>query len=168
MASVCMFLLLWLLFDGNLLVLASLGSTGFIVFALPHSRTARARNVVGGQLAGLACGALMIFVAGLCPVDNLPTVLKVTFYALSVGTSLFVMVATRTEHPPGSGTALGIAMRGFSWQAAIAVIVGAVLLALMHRATHELRRVTGENKDDNKDGEENGKPCLSGRDSEKV
>ncbi len=137
-ATVCMFLLLWLLFDRNLLVLASLGSTGFIVFALPHSRTARPRNVVGGQLAGLACGALVVFAAGLCLSSSPPTVLRVAMYALSVGLSLLVMVTTRTEHPPAGGTALGIAMRGFSFHAAVAVIIGAVLLALAHRLAERL------------------------------
>lgn len=60
-ATVCMFFLLWLLFDSDLLVLASLGSTAFIVFALPETSAARPRNVIGGHLAGLVSGALIVF-----------------------------------------------------------------------------------------------------------
>jgi len=42
------------------------------------------------------------------------------------------MVATDTEHPPASGTALGVAITGFYLSAAIAVIVSAIALSLAY------------------------------------
>ena len=55
-------------------------------------------------------------------------------YALAVGLSIFVMVVTDTEHPPASGTALGIAMLTDRWaESAVAVVTVALLLSLAHR-----------------------------------
>ena len=42
--------------EGYMVIIASIGSTAFIVFATPASLTAQTRNVIGGQLVGLACG----------------------------------------------------------------------------------------------------------------
>jgi len=39
-------------------VTASIGATAFIIFAMPKSITAKARNVIGGHLVGFSCGAL--------------------------------------------------------------------------------------------------------------
>ena len=56
----------------------------------------------------------------------------VLVYALAVGISIFLMVALDFEHPPASGTALGVAMTGFSLNVMLAVITSSVLLALAH------------------------------------
>jgi CBS-domain-containing membrane protein len=53
-------------------------------------------------------------------------------YSVAVGLSFFTMVVTRTEHPPASGTALGVAIAGFSLGAAIAVVTSVVMLSLVH------------------------------------
>jgi len=42
------------------------------------------------------------------------------------------MVVTDTEHPPASGTALGVAVTGFSWNVAVAVVTAVVVLSLVH------------------------------------
>jgi hypothetical protein len=78
---------------------------------------------------GLACGALCALI---------PHSSALLVGALAVGSSMFVMVVTDTEHPPASGTALGTAITGFSWQAGVAVAASAVLLSLAH---YLLRRV---------------------------
>jgi CBS-domain-containing membrane protein len=54
-------------------------------------------------------------------------------YALAVGLSIFTMVVTDTEHPPASGTALGVAITGMSPDVVVAVVLGIVLLSLIHR-----------------------------------
>jgi len=43
------------------------------------------------------------------------------------------MVVVDTEHPPASGTALGVAITGFSLNAVIAVITSVIILSLVHR-----------------------------------
>ena len=83
----------------GIIVLASIGSTFFTVFALPGNRTAKPRNVIGSHvlcsLIGLAC----------CPIHSLSLSAGV-----AVGAAAFLMVITDTEHPPAAGIALGLAM----------------------------------------------------------
>ena len=108
------------------IIIASIGSSVFIVFALPKNITARPRRVIGGHLVGLFCGSLFTLI----PHSSLLSSLSV--YSLAVGTSIFLMVVTDTEHPPASGTALGIAVAGVSLHTIIAVIAGVVTLSLLH------------------------------------
>lgn len=106
-------------------LLASMGATAFIVFAMPRSVTAGARNVIGGHLVGLLCGLA---------VAALPDLKFPFFYvvcSLSVGLSFFIMVVTDTEHPPAAGTALAIALRGASEEPGLTAMVIAVLSSAM-------------------------------------
>jgi CBS-domain-containing membrane protein len=110
----------------NVVVVASIGATSFIVFAMPKSITAQPRNVIGGQLVGLISGSL-------CALIPHPAFFySIGVYSLAVGISIFTMVVTDTEHPPASGTALGVAITGFSWNVAGAVVTAVVVLSLVH------------------------------------
>ncbi|MBS3764239.1 MAG: HPP family protein [Planctomycetes bacterium] len=129
LATLVFFVLLFVLDAADVLIVASLGSTAFVVFAMPKSLTAQPRNVVGGQMMGLASGALCTL-AGAAGGENL--VLQYSLYSFAVGLSLFLMVVTDTEHPPASGTALGVAMQGVKAKTTLVVVVGAILLALVH------------------------------------
>ncbi len=108
------------------IIIASIGSSAFIVFALPKNLTAKPRRVIGGHLVGLLCGSLSVLI----PHSSLLSSLFV--YSFAVGTSIFFMVVTDTEHPPASGTALGIAVAGPSLYTIIQVILGVVTLSLLH------------------------------------
>ena len=59
---------------------------------------------------------------------------------LSVGLSIFLMVLTRTEHPPAAGTALGLVVGGWALSAVLFVLLGAVILSIVHMFTR--RRLT--------------------------
>jgi CBS-domain-containing membrane protein len=107
-------------------VIASIGATAFIVFTMPRNTTANPRRVIGGHIVGLVSGSL----TGLIPHETM--LAGVLVYALAVGISIFLMVALDFEHPPASGTALGVAMTGFSLNVMLAVITSSVLLALAH------------------------------------
>jgi len=121
----------------NAVVIASIGATAFIVFAMPKNATAKGRNVVGGNMVGLICGSLR----ALLPHNTF--LISILVYSLAVGLSIFIMVLTDTEHPPASGVALGVAMSGFSMHAAIAVVTSAVMLSLVHHFFKEhLRDLT--------------------------
>jgi len=110
----------------NAVVVASIGATSFIIFAMPESITANPRNVIGGQLVGLISGSL-------CALIPQPAfIYSIIVYSLAVGISIFIMVVTDTEHPPASGTALGVAVTGFSWNVAVAVVTAVVVLSLVH------------------------------------
>lgn len=110
-------------------IIASLGASAFIIFAMPKYITARPRNIIGGHLIGLSCGILCAAIPHTIFVDHLVTY---SFYCvLAVGLSIFLMVITDTEHPPAAGTALGVVIKGFSLNVTIAVIVSAVILSLI-------------------------------------
>jgi len=106
-------------------IIASIGATTFIIFAMPNSITAQPRNVIGGQLVGLFFGFLFFLF------PPFPQHLIIA-YALAVGASIFTMVVIDTEHPPAAGTALGIAITGITLKVFVAIIISIILLSLIH------------------------------------
>ena len=125
-ATVAVFVVLYFLTLQNAVIIASLGATAFIVFAMPGYLTAQPRNVIGGHLAGLFWGALFSLVPHASLLGSL------LCYSAAVGLSIFTMVVTDTEHPPASGTALGVAITGMHPDVLVAVVLSIILLSLIH------------------------------------
>lgn len=107
-------------------IVASIGASTFIVFALPRSHSAQPSRVVGGHIIGILSGSLFAFIPQMA---MLPAIM---IYSIAVGLSIFLMVSLNLEHPPASGTALGIALNGFTPQIATAVILSTLALAIAH------------------------------------
>jgi CBS-domain-containing membrane protein len=126
LATLSIFVVLLVFTLQHLVIIASIGATTFIVFAMPNSVTAKARNVVGGHLVGLFCG----FLCTLIP--NFSFSHSAIAYSLIVGLSIFIMVVADVEHPPASGTALGVAVEGYSASLMIAVVTSVIVLSLAH------------------------------------
>mgnify|MGYP006292117147 CR=1 FL=1 len=126
LATVAVLIVLAILRLEHAVITASIGSTAFIVFAMPRALTANARNVVGGHATGFVCGVVFALASEWL---GMPDILG---YACAVGLSIFVMVVTDTEHPPASGTALGIAMTGLSLDVTLTVFTSILLLAFIH------------------------------------
>jgi len=125
-ATLAMFIVLLFLNSQHVVIIASIGATAFIIFAMPNYITAKPRNVIGGHLVGLLSGSL-------CALIPHPSFLySILVCSLAVGLSIFVMVIIDTEHPPASGTALSIAITGFSLSTAIFVIISITILSLIH------------------------------------
>ncbi|MEE9911743.1 MAG: HPP family protein [Deltaproteobacteria bacterium] len=127
LATLSVFIVLYFLSVQHAVIIASIGATAFIVFAMPDSITAQPRNVIGGQLIGLLCG----FLFSLIPHPAL--IYSMTAYSLAVGVSIFIMVVIDMEHPPAAGTALGVAMTGISSDVFVAVIISIILLSVIHK-----------------------------------
>jgi CBS domain-containing membrane protein len=113
----------------------SVASTAYVLFGLPHTTTAKYRTVIGGHLAGVVAGFLVILVASYVPLH------MSWIYACGIGLSLLLMTLTHTIHPPAAGTALTIAMVHTSslWgnmlaliRIAIVVLVTVILLTISH------------------------------------
>ncbi|MFW6157912.1 MAG: HPP family protein [Planctomycetota bacterium] len=68
LATLILLLALVVLRLQQIVIAASIGSTAFIVFAMPGGLTAKARNVVGGHLVGGISGAVCGALAGLAVV----------------------------------------------------------------------------------------------------
>ncbi len=117
-------------------IVASLGASTFIVFAMPHWVTARPRRLIGGHVVGILSGTICYYTFLTGPVGRLVTnweFATLGVYALAVGLSLFLMALTNTEHPPAAGTALGIVVQPWSYQIVIFVLVSVISLAIIRR-----------------------------------
>jgi len=117
-------------------IVAALGASAFVVFAMPHSITAHPRRLIGGHVVGLLCGTFCYYAFLSGPLGKLITSWEFTtlfIYALAVGLSIFLMAITNTEHPPAAGTALGIVAHAWSYQVVIFVLLCAVSLAIVRR-----------------------------------
>jgi CBS-domain-containing membrane protein len=112
----------------NVVLIASIGSTAFVMFAMPNAASAHPRNAIGGQLVGILCGVLGHVVAA-----QIGSSYEIVAWAAAVGLSMFVMVVSDTEHPPASGTALGVAINGCTLATGGAVIVAVILLSLARK-----------------------------------
>jgi len=131
LATIVIFIiLLSLSIRDDAIIIASLGATTFIVFAMPKDISAKTRHIIGGHTVGLICGALCALMPH--PVFLHHTIASSMICALSVGLSIFIMVVIDTEHPPAAGTALGVAIKGLSLNIAIAILASAIILSLIH------------------------------------
>ena len=125
-ATVVVFIIFFVVTPERPVIVASIGSSAFIVFAMPNNHTAQPKRVIGGHIIGILCGSLLSFFPQ-------TTILQsIAIYSIAVGLSIFMMVAFNLEHPPASGTALGIALNGFSFEVSIAVILSALVLSVSH------------------------------------
>ena len=125
-ATFATFIVLLFLSLQHAVIIASMGATVFIVFAMPKSITAKPRNIIGGHSIGLILGSLCALIPHHLFLHS------IIVYSFAVGFSIFVMVITDSEHPPASGTALGVAISGFSLEVAITVITSVIVLSLIH------------------------------------
>lgn len=126
-ATLSVFIVLYFLSLQHAVIIASIGASAFIVFAMPNNITAQSRNLIGGQVIGLLCG----FVFSL-PGPSGP-LMTLFLYSLAVGSAIFLMVVLDMEHPPAAGTALGVAMTGMPLEVFVVVILSIVLLSLIHK-----------------------------------
>ena len=93
-------------------IIATLGATTFIVFAMPRAPSSRLRPLLGGYawgtVIGVACSGLAHVLGTHVGLD--PTVVAILFGACAVGASIFAMLVTGTQHPPAAGLALSLWM----------------------------------------------------------
>lgn len=133
-AAVCLFLIL--VFEQGVAgaaVTASIASSVFIAFVVPHSVAASTRRVFGGQMVGLAVGsAASIALTSLAgPPGTVGIVTLSTVASVSVGVSIVLMALTETQHPPAAATCLGIVLFGASYAAALFVVTSVLTLVIL-------------------------------------
>jgi len=126
LATFVVFIVLLALSLKNAVIIASIGATAFIIFAMPGMVTAKPRNVIGGHTTGLIIGSLCFLI------PHSTVFYAALSYSLAVGLAIFIMVVIDTEHPPAAATALGFAMSGFSLKTAIALVLSIGVLSLVH------------------------------------
>jgi len=115
-----------IILSNNPVVIASIGATAFIVFAMPNNVAAEPKRIIGGHLVGFfvgSCFAVFPFMDILF--------FKAVWFSASVGITILLMVVLDFEHPPAAGTALGMALVGYSSSSASAILISVVILALI-------------------------------------
>lgn len=81
------------------LLIAAVGSTAFIVFAMPFNKTARPKRVIGGHLVSGLIGFGIYFLNQ----AYLPSIMSIS---VGVGLAILVMTSFDLEHPPAGGTVI--------------------------------------------------------------
>jgi len=93
-------------------IVAALGATTFIVFAMPNGYTAKKRVILGGYTVGAISGyffsLLYKFLETIPMFQEYSQVLMLVMCSLSIAVCVFVMVLFNFEHPPAAGLALAL------------------------------------------------------------
>lgn len=121
-------------------LIAALGSSAFIAFAVPKSLNSNTRHMVGGYLVGMFAGGLMGTLDASLQFASAATAhaVMVVFAALATGLAMFIMVITKTEHPPAAALALGLVLNEWDLQTLLVVFGGVVALSLVKRLVSPL------------------------------
>ncbi len=117
-------------------IVVAIASTAFIVFVAPHSMASTPRRVIGGHVVALIVGTAfsLLYLIPRFGEHIIGSHFTADVIAvLSVGLSILLMVMTNTEHPPAAGTALGLVIGGWAPSAILFVLLGALILAAVHR-----------------------------------
>ena len=118
LAGLAIFVIVLTVGENKVVVIASMAATAFICFAMPTSVSAQTKNVIGGHLVGLICGALFA-------VTVLPYYAE---FPLAVGLAILLMVTFDVEHAPAAGTALAVTINEVTLTVAATVIISAIIL----------------------------------------
>lgn len=133
LATLFIFILLLILDDiSNITVIVALGASSFIAFTMPEARVSRPRFLIGGYLVGIATGCLCHHLSVMPLLAQLPIIQEnpeVIFSALSVGTAIFVMAITNTEHPPAASLALGLVLNDCTTMTITVLLIGIISLS---------------------------------------
>ena len=134
-AFVVLILLLVLDVVTQTVLIAALGASAFIAFAVPRSLQSGPRFLIGGYLVGIIAGASMAMIHQSFDFSSVMAlnVSVIIFGALATGLAMFLMVVTKTEHPPAAALALGLVLNEWTGITLIVVIVGVVAQSLCKR-----------------------------------
>lgn len=115
-------------------IIASLGASSFIAFAMPRSQISRPRFLIGGYLVGTIVGCACSYLPSVPLLTQLPLAsawLNQVSAAISVGLAIFLMVVINVEHPPAAGLALGFVLNEWNFWTVIVVVSGIALLSIL-------------------------------------
>ena len=116
-------------------ILAALGASACVVFAIPESESSKPKVILGGYLIGVMVGTACHWPAQLEATGHpvMDKYLSLVCIAGAVGMTIFLMTITNTEHPPAVGVALGLAAGRWNWQTIAVVLIGVIALCIAKR-----------------------------------
>ena len=115
-------------------LIASLGASAFIAFAIPRSKLSGHRHMIGGYVVGIIAGIVAASLNHwIDPPGGWDHAVMVVCGALAISLAMFLMVITRTEHPPAAALALGLVLNEWNFMTLLVVLSGVVLLSVIKR-----------------------------------
>jgi len=111
-------------------VVAALGASAFIVFAMPKHATAEPRRLIGGHVMCVAIGLICSIPLRLGWIGSV--VGQGLVGAVAVALAIFAMVVFDAEHPPAAGNALAFAVSSIAWDHVGFTLGAVVFLAGVH------------------------------------
>ena len=121
-------------------LIASLGASSFIAFAMPHIHSSQPRYLLGSYAIGTIVGCAMSLLAGLLVLnfEMQPGLLYIVCAAGAVGLAIFIMVITDTEHPPAAALALGYVLNDWNVLTMVVVFAGILLIVIVKQLSKPL------------------------------
>ena len=136
LAAIVVLILLMVLDEVTQTVLiAALGATTFIAFAVPRSLHSSPRCLIGGYVIGVIAGTSMATIEHSIALQEYlsPHASMILFGALAMGLAMFLMVITKTEHPPAAALALGLVLNEWSALTIVVIIAGVIAISIIKR-----------------------------------
>ena len=113
-------------------LIASLGASAFIAFAVPRSLHSDPRHLIGGYLVGLVSGVAMSSLDAIIATPGTwDHAVMIIFGALAISLAMFSMVVTRSEHPPAAALALGLVLNEWNLTTLFVILSGVILLSII-------------------------------------
>jgi len=111
-------------------IIATLGATTFIVFAMSHSYASAPRRIYGGYAIGILIGLVVYYLEMFLLMIDPRGFEGINLFlgGLAVGASIFLMVFTNTEHPPAAGLSIGLLFNPWTIETIIVIIFAIVFL----------------------------------------
>ncbi len=125
--------------DGSAALIASMGASAVLLFAVPHGQLSQPWPVVAGHVGGALVGVTCAQLLGATPLAA----------GLAVGLTILVMHQCKAIHPPGGATALTAVMGGpavaemgfgFVWHPVLVNTLVIVAVAVLFNAPFRWRR----------------------------
>jgi CBS-domain-containing membrane protein len=130
-------LMLLLILDAvtQTVLIAALGASAFIAFAVPRTPHSGPRSMIGGYAMGMIAGCLMATLESAMNIQGAVAAhaVMVIFGAMAISLAMFMMVVTRTEHPPAAALALGLVLNEWDLLTLAVVMAGIMALSLIKR-----------------------------------
>ncbi len=113
------------------LLMAPFGATAVLVFGVPDSPLAQAKNVILGHFITAFIGLFFVQYVGVSPLT----------LAVATGLGVTAMLASKTTHPPAGANPLLIMLSGQGWGFLITpVLIGAVVIVLVGKSLRMLQK----------------------------
>lgn len=107
-------------------IIASIGATAFIVFAMPNNIATEPKRIIGGHFLGFFIGSCFAVFQFMDVV-----LFKVLWFLLLLGIAILFMVVLELEYPLAAGTALGMTLIAYSSTSVMTIFIRVLFLAIV-------------------------------------